>query len=514
MGSSRIRSIVSFSSTLVVVWACGGTATDPAPVGTDTARLSFPQGDNLGFCGSNPSPECAQGTPLAPKQLVFTFDDGPGSQTAAFADWLASQGIPATFFTLGEYVSDTSVLAREEADGHLVGNHTWDHQDLTTLSDSQILNEVSETDGVIAPYVASSHFVFRAPYGNWDSEDYNVLQGSPMSKYAGPVRWDIGGEMTDLYAADWDCWQNQSGYGVMTSKECGDRYLRQIADVGRGIVLMHDQDYGDVNNHDINNGQGNTIDMVKYMVPILKQEGYSWIRVDQVPDIAAQFGGGGGGTCSFDPTWQQGNANEWWIEYAISGSVTAASLEVVGGPTTTLSNMYGKWVGGPNAQIPSGTSVIVHATDSSNDAAQTSAFPYLVTTNPTTDCSGGGGGTDGGTDGGGTTDAGDDSSTDAGDAGACSPLNPTWTQGSGANNWWVEYAIDASTTIASAYLQVVGGETVTLSSMYGKWVGGPNARIATGKKVFVHATDVDGNVAQTKQFGYLNVTSPTTKPCP
>src|SRR6185312_107783 len=221
MGSSRIRSIVLFSAALAAVWACGGTATDAAPTSTTASAFAFPQGDNLGFCGSNPSPECDHGTPLAPKQLVFTFDDGPGTQSAAFADWLASQGIPATFFVLGEYVSDTSVLAREEADGHLVGNHTWDHPDLTTISDSQILSEVSQDDGVIAPYVASSHFVFRAPYGAWDSEDYNVLQNSPMSKYAGPVRWDIGGEMTATYAADWDCWQNQSGYGVMTSKQCG-----------------------------------------------------------------------------------------------------------------------------------------------------------------------------------------------------------------------------------------------------------------------------------------------------
>jgi len=499
MGSSRIRSIVLFSAALAAVWACGGTATDAAPTSTTASAFSFPQGDNLGFCGSNPSPECDHGTPLAPKQLVFTFDDGPGTQSAAFADWLASQGIPATFFVLGEYVSDTSVLAREEADGHLVGNHTWDHPDLTTISDSQILSEVSQDDGVIAPYVASSHFVFRAPYGAWDSEDYNVLQNSPMSKYAGPVRWDIGGEMTATYAADWDCWQNQSGYGVMTSKQCGDRYLKQIDDVSRGIVLMHDQDYGDVSNHDINNGPGNTIDMVKYMVPILKSQGYTFIRVDQVPDVAAQFGGGGGGTCSFDPTWQQGDANQWWIEYAISGSITAASLEVVNGRTTTLSNQWGKWVGGPNQQIPTGTSVIVHATNSSNQTAQTQPFPYLVTTTPTTDC-GGGGTTDGGTDGG-------------TDAGSCSPLDPTWTQGN-ANAWWVEYAIDAPQTIASAYLEVVGGETVQLSSDWGKWVGGPDQEIPAGTQVIVHAEDTNGDLAQTSPFGYLQVTSPTTKPCP
>jgi peptidoglycan/xylan/chitin deacetylase (PgdA/CDA1 family) len=540
MNASVRRSAVLFAA-LGVVYACGGS-TDGASTGEAPSALSFPNGNNDGFCASNPSPECSHGTPLANKQLVLTFDDGPGSQSAAFSSWLRDQGIPATFFVLGQYASGaTSVLSQMRADGHLVGNHTWDHPDLTLISDSQIVSELSDTDAVIAPYVAASHFVFRAPYGAWSARDYNDLQASAMRKYAGPVRWDIGGFMTSIYGADWDCWQNASGYGVLTSKQCGDRYLRQIADVGRGIVLMHDQDYGDVSNHNLTSGQGNTIDMVKYMVPILKQQGYTFVRLDQVPDIAAQFGGGGsdggttdaGGACAFDPSWQQGNANQWWIEYQISGSITSASLQVVNGPTTSLYAAWGKWVGGPAQAIPSGTQVIVRAINTSNQTAQTQPFGYLVTTNPVTAC---GGGTDGGATDAGTADAGgadaagtdagatdagatdagatDAGATDAGATDACvTLLNPTWTQGSGANNWWVEYAISASTTIQSAYLEVVNGQTVQLTNMWNKWVGLANASIAAGASVVVHAQDTQGHVAQTKPFGYLTTTNPQTQTC-
>ena len=265
------------SLAFVLLTGCSSGALERAA--SSRANVAFPQGNDLGYCASNTSPECGQGTPLASKQLVLTFDDGPGSRTTELSSWLAARGIRATFFMLGDYASgNDSVMAQLASDGHLIGNHTYDHPDLTTLSGRQVALEVSMADAIIAPYVDAGHFLFRAPYGRWSSEDYDALQSSPMSKYVGPVRWDIGGETTATYAADWDCWENQSGYGVMTSQECGDRYIAQIHDVGRGIVLMHDQDYG--------TPQGNTVDMAMYIVPILQEEGYEFLRADEVPDIS------------------------------------------------------------------------------------------------------------------------------------------------------------------------------------------------------------------------------------
>jgi peptidoglycan/xylan/chitin deacetylase (PgdA/CDA1 family) len=237
--------------------------------------VSFRQGHDLGHCASNPSPECAQGTPLAPKELVLTFDDGPGDRTTELSSWLAARGIRATFFMRGDYASgNVSLMAQLAGDGHLIGNHTFDHLDLTTLRANQIVDEVATADAILSPWVDAGHFLFRAPYGRWSAADYDALAASPMRKYAGPVRWDIGGELTARYAADWDCWAH-----AMTSEECGDRYIAQIHDVGRGIVLMHDQDYG--------TPRGNTVDMVEYVVPMLEEEGYAFLRADEVPDIRA-----------------------------------------------------------------------------------------------------------------------------------------------------------------------------------------------------------------------------------
>jgi peptidoglycan/xylan/chitin deacetylase (PgdA/CDA1 family) len=564
-------------SSLVVVAACSSyDATEDVARGTSAAALSFASGNSDGYCASNPSAQCWEGKPLATKQLALTFDDGPGSQTLALSSYLKSRGIRATFFVNGHCfgqsvyqsgqcqqdasASPSDILGRLVADGHLVGNHTQDHFDLTSLDDNSIVRELADTDAIISPFVDRGHLVFRAPFGAWSSHDYDVLHASAMDRYVGPVKWDIGGAMTGSYGADWDCWQNTNGYGVMTTQQCGDRYMREIVDVGRGIILMHDADYGDPSNHDVRSGKGNTIDMVKYLidgdealgVSGLAARGYTFVRLDEVPDIASSFGGGGGGgggggadagttdsgggstdagstdsgsgTCGFDPAWQQTTyANEWWVEYTISGSIASASLEVIGGATFALSSSYGKWVGSPPSQIRSGTKVVVHAKDSAGKSAQTQPFSYLVTTKPVTAC-----GTQTCTPSCGSHNCGDDgcggscgacasgqtcnAGTCASSGGTCSgTFHPTWAEGSGANNWWVEYVIGGQ--VASAYLEVVGGSKVTLSLQWGEWVGPTNTQIDTGTSVIVHAQSTSGELAQTAPFGYLTTKSPATAAC-
>lgn len=233
---------------------------------------------------------------LAANQLALTFDDGPGSRTAELSTYLNSQGIHATFFInghcfdqynpCGNGLAANNILLQLKNDGHLIANHTQDHYDLTDATrfpstpegDTGILNELSQTHSIIEPFVDQGHFLFRPPYGNWDQRSYQLLGSSSMNKYLGPVRWDIGGMMTDTFAADWDCWQNTSGKGIQTSSQCGDRYLNEVRSVGRGIVLMHDSDQ-------INATIGNTVDMIKYLIPILKSQGYSFVRADQVPEL-------------------------------------------------------------------------------------------------------------------------------------------------------------------------------------------------------------------------------------
>ena len=236
--------------------------------------------------------------------------------------------------------------------------------------------------------------------------------------------------------------------------------------------------------------------------------------------ILVQCGGGTtndeGSTTSSDlevcvaqwsPTWQQKTANEWWIEYAITGAgvtVASAHVEIVStGAIVPLTLQWGKWVG-PTARIVSGTQIIVHAATTTGKLAQTKPFGFLAVTAPVTDPCGG------------AVDAGTDSgSTDSGgggtDAGAC-VWNPTWAQTTDANEWWAEYTI-AGGTVKTATLEVVGGRTVTLAANWGAWVGSTGGRIVSGTQVVLHATNTLGQASQTVPFRYLVDLKPTTKPC-
>ncbi len=192
--------------------------------------------------------------------------------------------------------------------------------------------------------------------------------------------------------------------------------------------------------------------------------------------------------CTEAFTWQEGSgANNWWVEYAIGGggTITSASLEVVGGGTVPLSFMFGKWVGLSDSFIPTGAEVVVHAENSAGDTGQTLAFGYMVGSQP-----------------------------ESAECTACAiQWEPTFAEGSGANNWWVEYSIGGG-TVASATLEVVAsGAFVDLTFNFGKWVGLSSAFIPSGAAVIVHAEDALGEDGRSVSFAYLVDDAPDAAAC-
>lgn len=233
-----------------------------------------------------------RGTSMQAKQLSLTFDDGPGDRTTQLSTYLKNQGIQATFFVNGMSMGQgaAEILQHLVDDGHLVANHTEDHKSLTgtatgtaRLSEADTVKELQDTDTKIEPFVPSKRFLFRPPFGDYDDTTFEVLAKSPMNKYVGPVLWDVGDQMNEAEgrAADWECWQDGADNKRLPMKACGDLYLTEIRHQGRGIVLMHDPYFNDADPEKLG-----TVDMVEYIVPILKQEGFTFTRVDQVPDIA------------------------------------------------------------------------------------------------------------------------------------------------------------------------------------------------------------------------------------
>jgi hypothetical protein len=201
---------------------------------------------------------------------------------------------------------------------------------------------------------------------------------------------------------------------------------------------------------------------------------------------------------TWNPSWKQGcSANEWWVEYNITDTaVASASLEVVGRGSVPLKLQWGKWVGSSSYRIVSGAQVILHAEKVGGGSARTQVFAYLIDKEPRTDgC------------------VADGSSGDIGGSGDSAPAcwAPSILQGSGANEWWVEYRI--GDTAASASLEVVGRSSVPLALQYGKWVGSSAFRIPKGTLVVLHAESAMAQKAVTVPFRYLVDKQPALAPC-
>lgn len=79
------------------------------------------------------------------KEIYLTFDNGyENGYTHQILDTLKEKKVPATFFITGHYLKDqTELVMRMVKEGHIVGNHSWHHPDLTTKSEQEIAKELN-----------------------------------------------------------------------------------------------------------------------------------------------------------------------------------------------------------------------------------------------------------------------------------------------------------------------------------------------------------------------------------
>ena len=70
------------------------------------------------------------------KHIYLTFDVGyENGNTASILDTLKKHNVSATFFVVGTYIeSDPELVKRMAEEGHIVGNHTWHHPDMSQIA--------------------------------------------------------------------------------------------------------------------------------------------------------------------------------------------------------------------------------------------------------------------------------------------------------------------------------------------------------------------------------------------
>jgi len=101
------------------------------------------------------------------KLIAMTFDDGPALQTEKILKVLAEFDAKATFFCIGKHIKGKEeILKKIDADGHLIGNHSYSHGFFIDLKNTRsLVNDLELANSEIKKVIGKSPVFFRPPYG-------------------------------------------------------------------------------------------------------------------------------------------------------------------------------------------------------------------------------------------------------------------------------------------------------------------------------------------------------------
>ena len=200
------------------------------------------------------------------KKIALTFDDGPSAaNTNAILDLLEQYNAKATFFVCGERLTAgmSTTLKRTIALGCEVGNHTFSHKDMKTLSEQELLAEIQNTNERIAQYSGTDYkcTLYRPPYGNINRSAMDKLYNNGIRMYS--IHWSSD-------SLDWD-YQNQYKKGQISREEAVQSTFDTIVrETKEGtVILMHDI-------HEI------TPDVLKLVLEKYSAEGYEFVTVSEL----------------------------------------------------------------------------------------------------------------------------------------------------------------------------------------------------------------------------------------
>ena len=174
------------------------------------------------------------------------FDDGPNARyTPILLDGLKKRNIRASFFLIGENIEgNEDILLQMRKDGHLIGNHTWDHVQLDKIPAEKARLEIEKTNNRI--YEASGIYpsYVRPPFGAW-------IKDMELSVTMLPVFWDV----------DTLDWQSKNIDSILSIAQ------KQVHD--GSIILMHD-------------GYQTSVDAALKIADLFTEKGYVFVTADQL----------------------------------------------------------------------------------------------------------------------------------------------------------------------------------------------------------------------------------------
>lgn len=179
-------------------------------------------------------------------KVALTFDDGPNRKyTPELLEGLKERKVCATFFLMGKNIEgNEEIVKRMQEEGHLIGNHTYNHVQLDKVSVSEAKEEIEKTSNEIYEITGVYPTYIRPPFGAWRKDlDLTVTMF--------PVFWDVD-------TLDWKS-KNVSQVMQIVNGEVHDG----------AIILMHD-------------GYETSVEAALQVVDTLTKEGYEFVTVDQL----------------------------------------------------------------------------------------------------------------------------------------------------------------------------------------------------------------------------------------
>jgi peptidoglycan/xylan/chitin deacetylase (PgdA/CDA1 family) len=115
-------------------------------------------------------------------KILFTFDDGPTTEsTEIILQTLSKAGIKALFFCVGNNIEKNPSLVNEIlSEGHLIGNHTFNHKRLTKISNPEAGSEIDLFNTLLKEKHNLEIKFFRPPHGRFTISTQKILSEKKM----------------------------------------------------------------------------------------------------------------------------------------------------------------------------------------------------------------------------------------------------------------------------------------------------------------------------------------------
>jgi peptidoglycan/xylan/chitin deacetylase (PgdA/CDA1 family) len=215
------------SALVVSAFGCSSDDPEPAPGGVNTSgSAGTSSAGAAGSAGAEGAPDAggsAEETYPTPDKLVaLTFDDGPNvTLTAAVLDKLEAHGVPASFFLIGQNITEEArpVLERAAALGCDFENHSYGFAALTGLTAEEVETSVNDTTAAIEAFTNTTPVFFRPPNLAIDQQMYDLID----YPFAGGI---VGGDFPAEFG------------GNPTVEAVTSTVLGQVED--GSIILLHD----------------------------------------------------------------------------------------------------------------------------------------------------------------------------------------------------------------------------------------------------------------------------------